>query len=296
MLISSPTSSSAASSSSAAASSSLTSLSTSLISKASLTKDELEELYKRALRDLQYAELDDISGYHYTNSLGTSLANTKGIRRLASEHSDWPSSLPLFLNSSIWIRASSQRMDVVRFLISGPEGTPYSSGLFLFDAFFPSDYPNNPPKVNLMTTGGGSVRFNPNLYNCGKVCLSLLGTWPGDNGWDPKMSTFLQVLISIQSLILIEHPYFNEPGYERSMGTTQGDASTTKYNQNIRLQNITFAMIDMMKNPPKGFEEIVKLHFTLKKDIIIKETRQWANEDPSINHRLNTLLALLAEL
>lgn len=31
-------------------------------------------------------------------------------------------------------------------------------------------------KVNLQTTGNGTVRFNPNLYNCGKVCLSLLGT------------------------------------------------------------------------------------------------------------------------
>ena len=30
-------------------------------------------------------------------------------------------------------------------------------------------------QVNFQTTGGGSVRFNPNLYNCGKVCLSLLG-------------------------------------------------------------------------------------------------------------------------
>lgn len=31
----------------------------------------------------------------------------------------------------------------------------------------------------LATTGGGKVRFNPNLYNNGKVCLSLLGTWSG---------------------------------------------------------------------------------------------------------------------
>ena len=33
--------------------------------------------------------------------------------------------------------------------------------------------------MHLRTTGGGTVRFNPNLYNSGKVCLSLLGTWPG---------------------------------------------------------------------------------------------------------------------
>jgi hypothetical protein len=30
-------------------------------------------------------------------------------------------------------------------------------------------------QCTLLTTGHGTVRFNPNLYNCGKVCLSLLG-------------------------------------------------------------------------------------------------------------------------
>lgn len=64
-------------------------------------------------------------------------------------------------------------------MIAGPEGTPYAGGLFEFDCFMPLDYPNSPPLLHLRTTGGGSVRFNPNLYNCGKVCLSLLGTWPG---------------------------------------------------------------------------------------------------------------------
>ena len=46
-----------------------------------------------------------------------------------------------------------------------------------------------------MPAGGGSVRFNPNLYNCGKVCLSLLGTWSGAKGetWDPNSSSTLQV-------------------------------------------------------------------------------------------------------
>ena len=43
------------------------------------------------------------------------------------------------------------------------------AGAFLFDIYCPPEYPNGPPKVNLTTTGGGSVRFNPNLYNTGKV-------------------------------------------------------------------------------------------------------------------------------
>lgn len=49
-------------------------------------------------------------------------------------------------------------------MISGPDDTPYSAGLFAFDIFFPNNYPQTPPKVKLMTTGGGTHRFNPNLY------------------------------------------------------------------------------------------------------------------------------------
>jgi ubiquitin-protein ligase len=49
-------------------------------------------------------------------------------------------------------------MDCMQFAISGPEDTPYSGGLFLFDTFFPTDYPSSCPKVNLQTTGQGTVR------------------------------------------------------------------------------------------------------------------------------------------
>ena len=86
-----------------------------------------------------------------------------------------------------------------------PDLTPYSAGVFLFDVFFPPQYPSKPPQVNLQTTGKGTVRFNPNLYNNGKVCLSLLGTWEGAAGetWSEQTSSFLQVIISIQSLIFV---------------------------------------------------------------------------------------------
>ena len=58
-----------------------------------------------------------------------------------------------------------------------------------------------------MTTGGGAVRFNPNLYRNGKVCLSILGTWSGP-GWSPVQS-ISSVLLSIQSLMNTK-PYHNE--------------------------------------------------------------------------------------
>ena len=68
-----------------------------------------------------------------------------------------------------------------------------ANGLFLYDIFLPDDYPNSCPKMQLITTGGNSIRFNPNLYSNGYVCLSLLGTWRGDSveSWNPKTSNLL---------------------------------------------------------------------------------------------------------
>ena len=52
----------------------------------------------------------------------------------------------------------AERMDKMRALITGPEGTPYYGGAFIFDAFFPDDYPAVPPLMELETTGGGVAR------------------------------------------------------------------------------------------------------------------------------------------
>lgn len=115
----------------------------------------------------------------------------------------------------------------------------------------------------LTTTGGGRVRFNPNLYKNGKVCLSLLGTWSGAAGetWDPNASSIYQVLLSIQSLILVSEPYFNEPGYEETMHTEQGRNKSRHYNQDIREHTIHRAMIDYLRKPPHSFENAVTMHF-----------------------------------
>ena len=78
---------------------------------------------------------------------------------------------------------------------------------------FPNDYPFSAPMCELLTTGGGTVRFGPNLYANGKICLSILGTWEGP-GWAPNLS-LSAVLISIQSL-MSENAAQNEPGHEKA--------------------------------------------------------------------------------
>lgn len=48
-----------------------------------------------------------------------------------------------------------------------------------------------------------------NLYEEGKVCLSILGTWTGDRSesWSATRSSLLQAFVSIQGLVLVKEPY-----------------------------------------------------------------------------------------
>jgi baculoviral IAP repeat-containing protein 6 (apollon) len=169
---------------------------------------------------------------------------------------------------------------VMKMMITGPADTPYASGCFEFDVYFPADFPQSPMQINLETTGNHTVRFNPNLYDDGKVCLSILNTWRGrpEERWNPESSSLLQVIVSIQSLILVNEPYFNEPGYERWRGTPAGQQASREYDANIRQQTVRWAMTEMLRRPPKAFEEVVRRHFWLKRDEICDQVEGWIAE------------------
>ncbi|XP_041826857.1 ubiquitin-conjugating enzyme E2 Z [Melanotaenia boesemani] len=133
-----------------------------------------------------------------------------------------------------------QDMTKIHALITGPFDTPYEGGFFLFLFRCPPDYPIHPPRVKLITTGYNTVRFNPNFYRNGKVCLSILGTWTGP-AWSPAQS-ISSVLISIQSL-MTENPYHNEPGFEQERHP--GDSKN--YNECIRHETMRVAVCDMLE-------------------------------------------------
>ncbi|KAK3923460.1 Ubiquitin-conjugating enzyme E2 Z [Frankliniella fusca] len=129
----------------------------------------------------------------------------------------------------------------VHCIIIGPNDTPYEKGFFYFVVSFTSEYPIKPPKVKFMTTDGGAVRFNPNLYEDGKVCLSILGTWSGPE-WSPAYN-LTSLLLSIQSL-LSDKPYHNEPGFE----TERYPGDVENYNNLIRHETMRVAVCGMVSN------------------------------------------------
>ncbi|OWR46977.1 survivin-1 [Danaus plexippus plexippus] len=220
--------------------------------------------------------------YHFESTVRAAgeRAHPARMKRLAQEAATLATSLPLSYSSSVFVRTDADRLDVMKVLITGPSDTPYANGCFILDVYFPAEYPAVPMLINLETTGRHSVRFNPNLYNDGKVCLSVLNTWHGrpEEKWNAHTSSFLQVLVSIQSLILVPEPYFNEPGYERSRGTRVGNSASLEYNSNIYQACVRWAMLDHLRAPEPCFKEVIQTHFWMKRNEIMQTVANWITE------------------
>ncbi|KKY17701.1 putative ubiquitin conjugating [Phaeomoniella chlamydospora] len=147
--------------------------------------------------------------------------STASLSRIRKEHKILLSSLP----PNVYVRTYEGRLDLLRCLIIGPEDTPYEYAPFVVDIALPSNYPAAPPRAHFHSWTYGIGRVNPNLYEEGKICLSLLGTWHGnkEEQWSEK-ATILQILVSILGLVLVKNPFFNEAGFE-SLGS-QGEYTT----------------------------------------------------------------------
>ncbi|XP_047966688.1 putative ubiquitin-conjugating enzyme E2 38 [Salvia hispanica] len=232
--------------------------STSTHSGSSLRTGPVKVVDKMVYKFDNFAKFDtvhDHSDHHYSTRKCSEVASKNWAKRIQEEWKILEKNLP----AEVYVRAYESRMDLLRAVIIGAEGTPYHDGLFFFDVYFPSKYPAIPPEVYYHS---GGLRINPNLYNSGKVCLSLLNTWSGSRKekWIPDQSTALQVLVSIQGLILNAKPYFNEPGYEGEMGTKRGEDSSSAYNENTFIYSLK-TMIYSMQKPPKHFEDFVVGYF-----------------------------------
>ena len=247
------------------------------------------EIYVKTMSDLRDSDADFKivnTNYHYKDVLNKN-KNVKlpssVVKRINDEILIFRS-LPINYDAIIISRPDANYQTAIRTLMTGPVNTPYEGGCFLFDTYLHSNFPNSSPFVWFLNTGG--KRMNPNLYNCGKVCLSILGTWGGDRGaetWNSAISTLSLIYKSIQSLILIEQPFFNEPGYESHYSSAAGMAQSKTYNDNIRLYTMEHAMLDLIDNPKlyPQFEDVIRAHFKMKKTKILSICEKWIAEAPA---------------
>lgn len=177
------------------------------------------------------------------------------------------------LPDGIMVKTFEDRMDLFSALIKGPTRTPYEDGLFLFDIQLPNIYPAVPPLFRYLSQCSG--RLNPNLYDNGKVCVSLLGTWigKGTERWTSK-SSLLQVLISIQGLILVNEPYYNEAGFDSDRGLQEGYENSRCYNE-MTLIRVVQSMMQLLRRPVEVFEHEIREHFRCHGWRLVSRIESW---------------------
>lgn len=189
------------------------------------------------------------------------------------------------LPDGIMVKTFEDRMDLFSALIKGPTRTPYEDGLFLFDIQLPNIYPAVPPLFRYLSQCSG--RLNPNLYDNGKVCVSLLGTWigKGTERWTSK-SSLLQVLISIQGLILVNEPYYNEAGFDSDRGLQEGYENSRCYNE-MALIKMVQSMTQLLTHPVDVFKQEIQQHFVCNGWRLVHRLEVWLelNEAADRGHR-----------
>jgi ubiquitin-protein ligase len=198
--------------------------------------------------------------------------SNRRLKRIQNEIKELYESKTILEQNGVYFYIDEDNMNYIYAMLIGPEGTPYQDGFYFFRFEYPETYPMQPPLAKYYTQGsikrhGSStnfnVRFNPNLYVCGKVCLSMLNTWSGP-GWVPT-NTISNVLIAIQALVLIENPLVNEPAYENVKGKVIED-----YNKCIEFSNIKIAVLEMLNKRPlsifDNFKPVMREYFLKKVD------------------------------
>uniref|UniRef100_A0A673JGH6 (E3-independent) E2 ubiquitin-conjugating enzyme n=1 Tax=Sinocyclocheilus rhinocerous TaxID=307959 RepID=A0A673JGH6_9TELE len=187
------------------------------------------------------------------------------------------------LPDGIMVKTFEDRMDLFSALIKGPNRTPYEDGLFLFDIQLPNIYPAVPPLFRYLSQCSG--RLNPNLYDNGKVCVSLLGTWigKGTERWTSK-SSLLQVLISIQGLILVNEPYYNEAGFDSDRGLQEGYENSRCYNE-MALIKMVQSMTQLLQQAVEVFQQEICEHFACSGWRLVRRLESWLELDEAVTDR-----------
>lgn len=113
---------------------------------------------------------------------------------------------------------------------------------------------------------------------------------------------------------MIENPWYNEPSYEKHLGTPHGVAQSDAYNKQIRLHTLKWAIADPLRKVldeldgiKKGtngrpfeyseFSLVVAQHFVQNATVLETQLQEWTKmNDASMKYEAGVVRELLARL
>jgi len=72
-----------------------------------------------------------------------------------------------------------------------------------------------------------------------------------------------------------------KPGVEATRGTDEGERQNLTANKIIRRGTLAHAMLDSLRNPRPGFEEVIAIHFRMRQTHILAAVDSWIQQAES---------------
>uniref|UniRef100_A0A7N2KUC9 UBC core domain-containing protein n=1 Tax=Quercus lobata TaxID=97700 RepID=A0A7N2KUC9_QUELO len=132
--------------------------------------NDKNEILRRFQLFKQFDVVEDYSDHYYASDGLTAMQTSETWAKKIQE--EWKV-LEKDLPDNIFVRVYERRMDLLRAVIIGTEGTPYHDGLFFFDFFFDFNYPNVSPKFHYHSWG---LKLNPAFNKNGSRCINHAST------------------------------------------------------------------------------------------------------------------------
>jgi ubiquitin-conjugating enzyme E2 Z len=152
-------------------------------------------------------------------------------KRLLKEHKI----LTKWNDPDFCVDLSSKDMTNVTAYIAAPKDSVYEGTFVKVNIQLTDKYPFEPPKVKFLHFSLSGARLHPNLYDNGKVCLSILGTWSGEP-WTSVMN--IQYILRVIQSLLDASPMKHEPN--------RGDSP--QYNEFVRYFSLQYLLLDYLNN------------------------------------------------
>lgn len=99
-------------------------------------------------------------------------------------------------------RKDDNNSNILEAKLTGPENSPYKTGIFTIEILIPDNYPFSPPNIKFITKV-----YHPNIDDNGRICLDLI-KMPPTGSWKPTIS-LEGLLIAVR--MLLESPNADDP-------------------------------------------------------------------------------------
>lgn len=173
-------------------------------------------------------------------------------------------------NDDYFVHFENDNLTSFHAYVIGTSETLYAHKFIKLRFDIPDKYPLVPPKATFIQHSGG--RLHPNLYVEGKVCLSILGTWPGEK-WAFAM-TIETVLITIRSL-LDNSPYKHEPHQK----------DNPSFNQYVQYMSWKSLLLDYFNNERDSIaKEFLQRHIAKNGTNMINELQRQVKANVGLKH------------